>query len=170
MSPLCPFVAAPAANGGVVIENQGNLGIIRGVVRDDSGSPISDATVAIFRAGSSKLLKEVSSASDGSFLAKILPGTYTVSLVAFLAYMAILHARHEGLLGSFGIAAWSIVAFQTILMTYLGVNFVLASGLHSYGFGSSSLVNILVGVAAVETAFLAAGWYSVRRRAPAPGK
>jgi hypothetical protein len=76
------FVAAPAANGGVVIEHQGNLGIIRGVVRDDGGNPISDATVAIFRAGSSKLLKEVNSASDGRFLAKILPGTYTVLAVA----------------------------------------------------------------------------------------
>ena len=62
------------------------------------------------------------------------------SLVAFLAYMAILHARAERLIGDFGVAAWSIAAFQTILMTYLGVNFVLASGLHSYGFGDSSVV------------------------------
>ena len=30
----------------------------------------------------------------------------------------------------------SIAAFWTILMTYLGVNFVLASGLHAYGFGT----------------------------------
>ena len=50
------------------------------------------------------------------------------SLVAFLAYMAILHARFDSQIGSFGVAACSIVAFWTILMTYLGVNFVLASG------------------------------------------
>ena len=50
------------------------------------------------------------------------------SLVAFLAYMAILHARAERLIGNFGVAAWSIAAFQTILMTYLGVNFVLVGG------------------------------------------
>jgi len=59
-----------------------NLGTIKGVVRDDAGSPIADATVAIFRGGTSKLLKQVTSASDGSFIAKILPGTYTVLAVA----------------------------------------------------------------------------------------
>lgn len=66
----------------VTAENKGNLGIIRGVVRDEVGSPISDATVAIFRLGTSKLLKQVQSAADGSFLAKIMPGTYTVLAVA----------------------------------------------------------------------------------------
>ena len=54
--------------------------------------------------------------------------------------MAILHARWDRMIGPFGVAAWSIVAFQTILMTYLGVNYVLAAGLHSYGFGDSSVV------------------------------
>jgi len=76
------FVAVPAANAGIVVEKSGTLGIIKGVVRDDGGSPISDATVAIFRAGTSRLLKQVTSASDGSFVAKILPGTYTVLAVA----------------------------------------------------------------------------------------
>ncbi len=74
--------------------------------------------------------------------------------MAFLAYMAILHARTEGLLGGFGIAAWSIVAFQTILMTYLGVNFVLSSGLHSYGFGESNVVWAMLAVALAEAAFI----------------
>ncbi len=76
------------------------------------------------------------------------------SLVAFLAYMAILHARSDGQIGPFGVAVASIAAFWTILMTYLGVNFVLGAGLHSYGFGSSNLVTALVAVAAVEIAFL----------------
>jgi len=82
--------------------------------------------------------------------------------VAFLAYMAILHARAERLIGSFGVAAWSIVAFQTILMTYLGVNFVLASGLHSYGFGDSGVLRSMLAVALGEVAFIGAGW--LRRR------
>ena len=59
-----------------------NLGVIKGIVRDQSGSPIADATVAIFRVGTSKLLKEVRSAADGSFVARIIPGTYTVLAVA----------------------------------------------------------------------------------------
>jgi cytochrome c-type biogenesis protein CcsB len=85
------------------------------------------------------------------------------SLVAFLAYMAILHARAERLIGTFGVAAWSIVAFQTILMTYLGVNFVLAAGLHSYGFGDSSVVRSMVATALVEGTFIAVAWASLRK-------
>ena len=76
------FAAEPTVNANLTIEKYGNLGVIRGVVRDEGGSPIGDATVAIFRGGTSKLLKQVSSGSDGSFLAKILPGTYTVLAVA----------------------------------------------------------------------------------------
>ncbi|MGI8641333.1 MAG: carboxypeptidase regulatory-like domain-containing protein [Pyrinomonadaceae bacterium] len=66
----------------VVIEKSGSIGVIKGIVRDDTGSPIADATIAIFRAGTSNLLKQVQSATDGSFLAKIIPGTYTVLAVA----------------------------------------------------------------------------------------
>jgi cytochrome c-type biogenesis protein CcsB len=84
------------------------------------------------------------------------------SLVAFLAYMAILHARAERLIGTFGVAAWSIAAFQTILMTYLGVNFVLASGLHSYGFGDSGVVRAMVTTALVEAAFIGVAWSRLR--------
>ncbi len=58
------------------------LGVIKGIVRDGSGGPIADATVAIFRLGTSKLLKEVRSAADGRFLARIVPGRYTVLAVA----------------------------------------------------------------------------------------
>ena len=59
-----------------------NLGIIKGVVRDDGGNPIADATVAIFKVGTSRVLKQVRSATDGSFIARILPGTYTIFAVA----------------------------------------------------------------------------------------
>ncbi len=75
------FAAMPDA-AAEAVEKSGNLGVIKGMVRDHGGSPIADATVAIFRTGTSKLLKQVRSASDGSFLAKILPGTYTILAVA----------------------------------------------------------------------------------------
>jgi ABC-type transport system involved in cytochrome c biogenesis permease subunit len=84
------------------------------------------------------------------------------SLVAFLAYMAILHARFDGMINSFGVAVWSIAAFWTILMTYLGVNFVLASGLHAYGAGSSNLVRVMGGILLVEIAFVAMAWRANR--------
>ncbi len=85
------------------------------------------------------------------------------SLVAFLAYAAILHARWDRQIGRFGVAAWSIVAFQTILMTYLGVNFVLTTGLHSYGMGDSPVVTAMVLVALAEAGFLGWGYLSQRR-------
>jgi hypothetical protein len=77
--------------------------------------------------------------------------------------MAILHARFDRILGPFGVAAATIVAFQTILMTYVGVNYVLAAGLHSYGFGSGGVVEWLGGIALAELAFLAAGYFAHRR-------
>ena len=86
------------------------------------------------------------------------------SLVAFLAYMAILHARFDKQIEDFGVAVGAIAAFWMILMTYLGVNYVLAAGLHSYGFGSSNLVTIMAVIAAIEVVFIAAGWLAVRRR------
>ncbi len=55
--------------------------VIRGIVRTDGG-PIADATIAIFKAGTATLLKQVQSAKDGSFLARITPGRYTVLAVA----------------------------------------------------------------------------------------
>lgn len=80
---LSAAYAAPLAGPTVdSAEMGGGLGVIKGMVRDDGGSPIVDATVAIFRAGTSQLLKQVRSASDGSFIARIMPGTYTVLAVA----------------------------------------------------------------------------------------
>lgn len=54
--------------------------------------------------------------------------------------MAILHLKVESVIWTFGAAAISILAFQTILMTYLGVNHVLNIGMHSYGMGNSAIV------------------------------
>lgn len=85
------------------------------------------------------------------------------SLVAFLAYAAILHARWDKMIGSFGVAVVTIVAFQTILMTYLGVNFVLGIGLHAYAFGDSPVLAWMILVAGLEAVFLAIGWVTHRK-------
>jgi ABC-type transport system involved in cytochrome c biogenesis permease subunit len=79
------------------------------------------------------------------------------SLIAFLAYLAILHGRFDRFIGTFGVAALSIVAFWMIVMTYIGVNYVLAAGLHSYGFGGASVVRWMLVVAALEGLFLGVG-------------
>ncbi len=67
----------------VVEENEAaRFGILKGVVRDRGGKPIARATVSIFRAGSSKLIKRVKSTNTGRFFTKIIPGTYKVLAVA----------------------------------------------------------------------------------------
>ena len=86
------------------------------------------------------------------------------SLVAFLAYMAILHLKVDKVIGTFGAALISILAFQTILMTYLGVNYVLNVGMHSYGMGDSPIVKWMVLIALVEVVFLAVCGVALRDR------
>lgn len=66
----------------VTAEKKSNLGIIRGFVRDQNGNPISDAYVIIFHLGTKKIFKQVRSTANGSFIAKILPGTYKILAVA----------------------------------------------------------------------------------------
>lgn len=77
------FAAIPVAPAKIVVQqNKGGLGVIKGIVRDEAGRPIADAMVAVLRAGTSTVLKQVRSAADGSFLTRIMPGTYTVLAVA----------------------------------------------------------------------------------------
>jgi len=79
---VCPALQVSASPNVPLSGSLDALGIIRGFVRDQGGSPIAGATVAIFRAGTSKLLKQVTSAVDGGFIAKIIPGRYSVLAVA----------------------------------------------------------------------------------------
>lgn len=78
----CFFLTVETHAEVVVEKRAGKFGVIKGIVRDKSGEPISKATVAIFRVGTSKLLKQVTAAESGKFFAKIIPGTYTVLAVA----------------------------------------------------------------------------------------
>ncbi|MGQ9651056.1 MAG: cytochrome c biogenesis protein [Phycisphaerae bacterium] len=52
--------------------------------------------------------------------------------------------------GPLGDAVKSIVAFWLIIMTYVGVNFVLGIGLHSYGFGTGAVVRYLFLFGAID--------------------
>lgn len=77
------LASGPSSNATIIVEMNGaGLATIRGSVHDETGSPIADATVAIFKVGTSTLLKQVKSAANGSFIARIIPGTYTVLAVA----------------------------------------------------------------------------------------
>lgn len=83
------------------------------------------------------------------------------ALIALLGYLAILHGRYAGWLREFGIAAWSVIAFQGVLMAWYGVNYVLGAGLHSYGFGTGG--SVYVGIYVVlEILFVA--WASMMHK------
>jgi ABC-type transport system involved in cytochrome c biogenesis permease subunit len=61
------------------------------------------------------------------------------ALITLLFYLNILHARHVGWLADFGTTVWSVISFVVVIMTWYGVNFVLNTGLHSYGTGSGGV-------------------------------
>jgi cytochrome c-type biogenesis protein CcsB len=66
----------------------------------------------------------------------------TWALIALLGYLAILHGRFVGWIRDFGLAVGSILGYLLVLMAWYGVNFVLGTGLHSYGFGSGGYTYI----------------------------
>jgi hypothetical protein len=63
----------------------------------------------------------------------------TWALITLFFYLFVLHARYVGWLAGFGTAAWSVISFAAVIMTWYGVNFVLNTGMHSYGSGSGGI-------------------------------
>ena len=78
----------------------------------------------------------------------------TWALISILLYLAVLHARHIRWLRDFGLAASAVLGFVSIVWCFYGVNYVMATGLHSYGFGSGGETWVALWVAA-ELAFVA---------------
>jgi ABC-type transport system involved in cytochrome c biogenesis permease subunit len=58
------------------------------------------------------------------------------ALISLLVYVLILHARHIGWAGDFGMALAAVFGATAVLFTWYGVNFLLGSGMHSYGSGA----------------------------------
>ncbi len=76
----------------------------------------------------------------------------TWSLIVLLVYMAILHGKYTSWIPPHRFVALVAGAFMSVMMAWFGVNYILASGLHSYGFseggalflGSFFLIQILI--------------------------
>ncbi|NUN92857.1 MAG: cytochrome c biogenesis protein CcsA [Verrucomicrobiae bacterium] len=89
----------------------------------------------------------------------------TWALIALIVYLFFLHGRLARWWAGFGMAVGAILGFQSVIMAWYGVNFVLGVGLHSYGFGSGG-VHWAILFLAVECAFVAfAAWRSRPARA-----
>jgi cytochrome c-type biogenesis protein CcsB len=91
----------------------------------------------------------------------------TWALIALLGYVALLHGRLLGWVRDFGLAVGAILGFLLVLMAWYGVNFVLGTGLHSYGFGVGGY-GYVGAYLALEGAFLAYAVWRHGGRAPLP--
>ncbi|MEM9219533.1 MAG: cytochrome c biogenesis protein CcsA [Cyanobacteria bacterium P01_F01_bin.150] len=96
----------------------------------------------------------------------------TWALIALLCYLVPLHGRLVGWIGDFGINVASVVAFNAVLMAWYGVNFVLGTGLHSYGFGTGGSALVIAGIVGIDLLFVLItmvrhyGWLSHRISLP----
>jgi ABC-type transport system involved in cytochrome c biogenesis permease subunit len=77
------------------------------------------------------------------------------ALISLLAYLGFLHARHIGWLGAFGMAMTAVLGACAVGFTWYGVNFLLGSGMHSYGSGAGGQWQVGT-AAAAELLFLLA--------------
>jgi len=57
------------------------------------------------------------------------------ALIALICYVIPLHARYLGWVKDFGLAVSAVLCYASILLSWYVINFVIAAGLHSYGFG-----------------------------------
>jgi cytochrome c-type biogenesis protein CcsB len=64
----------------------------------------------------------------------------TWSLIVLLIYMAILHGKGTSWINSHKFNFYVAGAFMSVMMAWFGVNYILASGLHSYGFSEGGAI------------------------------
>ncbi len=58
------------------------------------------------------------------------------AFITICAYLIGVHAYRYKLIGDYGLAWASIIGAWTVTFTWYGVNYILGTGLHSYGFGN----------------------------------
>lgn len=64
----------------------------------------------------------------------------TWSLIVLLVYMAILHGKSTSWINPSRFVPLVAGAFLSVMMAWFGVNYILASGLHSYGFSEGGAI------------------------------
>ncbi|MCK6599997.1 MAG: cytochrome c biogenesis protein CcsA, partial [Bdellovibrionaceae bacterium] len=84
----------------------------------------------------------------------------TWALIADLGFLIILHGRFAGWVNTTSLLLWSPVAYLLVIMAWYGVNFILAAGLHSYGFSSGGTLMVL-SFLGIQLCLLLAGGYKL---------
>ncbi len=77
----------------------------------------------------------------------------TWSLIVLLVYMAILHGKYTSWIPPHRFVPLVAGAFMSVMMAWFGVNYILATGLHSYGFSEGGAI-FLGSFFAIQTALL----------------
>ncbi len=86
------------------------------------------------------------------------------ALITLIVYAVVLHARFTGWVANFGLAALSVACFSLVVVAWYGVNFVMGSGLHTYGFSGSGGQTYVAGVIVVQFLYILAA--AMRSRQP----
>ena len=77
----------------------------------------------------------------------------TWSLIVLLFYMALVHGKYSTWINTHRFVMASAAGFMTVMMAWFGVNYILASGLHSYGFSEGGAI-FLGSFFAIQIAYL----------------
>lgn len=85
----------------------------------------------------------------------------TWALISIVIYFIVLHARYVRWIEDFGLAAAAVLSFAAIVWTFYGVNYLMAAGLHSYGFGNGGGGWVAIWAVA-EILFVTACWARLR--------
>ncbi|MCB9092044.1 MAG: cytochrome c biogenesis protein CcsA [Halobacteriovoraceae bacterium] len=64
----------------------------------------------------------------------------TWSLIVLLIYVAILHGKYSSWINDRNFVPLIALAFLSVMMAWFGVNYILATGLHSYGFSEGGAI------------------------------
>ncbi|MGZ3791451.1 MAG: cytochrome c biogenesis protein [Bdellovibrio sp.] len=88
----------------------------------------------------------------------------TWALIADLGFLILLHGQHIGWINSVTLLALSPLAYLLVIMAWYGVNFVLAAGLHSYGFSSGGAAAVSAFVA-IQIIIFVGGIFKFRKGA-----
>ncbi len=107
---------------------------------------------------------------------KVPPLAYVIALILMVALFVIVVPKLEPLSGGkilafagaavgivvlvatrgpFATAVKSVLCFWLIIMTYVGVNYILGIGLHSYGFGTGAVWRWMFVIGGIDLAFMA---------------
>ena len=82
------------------------------------------------------------------------------AFISVSSYLIAIHLYRFHHISAFGLAIASILGLQVVTFTWYGVNYILGTGLHSYGFGNGGVFYYLIFIGA-ETIFII--WALVRK-------